>query len=598
MDRRGPANPGVSTFANDREALEREVRRLRSQLADERRAREAARASLLQDESQGGQAGGASFGRTREEQQEDSEDETSGPPSAYYGHLVGEDWEEWEDGATAYMTEEMNQARAHRGELREKEDLGLRGWKEERSVMPRQAEAQSRRRVYATCTVEADLDPPARGVQERQEQEATVVRLNNHEGVVKLEGLVPKRIIVDTGANRMVMGKRLAEALGEKARPMDDEGTVMGLASGSARVRLTEEFLELCLMQGSEHETSMRFRFLVTESEGYDLLLGTPLWYKVGGDISFWKEKVWFRSDYLKRTGYRHTVSLPATFVSQRVSLEQVQQGEMEDEVYHQGSRVTELLQEKGMMDELAVWNPGEKGVVLLDLFSGIGTAMAAVVQAGLQLKRWYAIERDETAAEAAECLRTCMEREYNRTLPKRQAGGIPQDIRLVSEAVLRQMEPVDLIVAGWECQGHSRAGAGRGLGDDRSGLFWELIRVLRAAKAQWPGVAIILENVNSKDDRREAVRQDYQLIERILGKGLELDAARFGSRAHRNRVYWTNLTERETLEEEANMVERDPRLVVDDILEPGRQVKLVEQDDGDRQYVTSGACNAGHGPR
>ena len=127
------------------------------------------------------------------------------------------------------MAIESNPAGAHRGELRDKVDMGLRGWREEEGVIPRQAQVQPRRRAYATCTLEVDLDPPARWVQERQEQEATVVRLNNREGVVKLEGIAPRRIIVDTGANRMVMGRRLAEALGDKARPLDDEGTVMGI---------------------------------------------------------------------------------------------------------------------------------------------------------------------------------------------------------------------------------------------------------------------------------------------------------------------------------------------------------------------------------
>ena len=589
-DRKGVGNAETHTSSADRETLEREIRRLRSQLADERRVRGGARVNVVQGEVQEEQEKGAYFGQTREGPDTDSEDETPGAASAYHGQAYGEAWEEeeWGNQPTAYVMEREEVPEAHHGDLRDKGELGLRGWREADNVMPQKARAPAGRRVYASCTVEVDLDPPARGVQERQEQEATVVRLNNQEGVVKLEGVTPRRIIVDTGANRMVMGKRLAEALGNKARRADDEGMVMGLASGSARVRLTEECLELCLMQGSEHETCMRFRFLVTEAEGYDLLLGTPLWYKIGGEVSFWKERVWFRSDYLKRTGYRQIVSLPATFVNQRVSLEQVQQGEVEDEVYYQGSKATELLRGDRMMDDPAIWHPGRDGIVLLDLFSGIGTAMAAVVRADLKLKRWYVVEKDAAAAEAAECLRSHMELERGERLPNRQAGGIPQDIRHMSDAVLRQMERVDLIVAGWECQGHSRAGKGRGLGDDRSGLFWEMVRVLRAAQTLWPGVAIILENVISGDDPREAVREDFQLIERVLGKGVQLDAARFGSRAHRSRVYWTNLTERETLEEEACRVERDPDLMVQDILEPGRQVKLVKQDDSGPQYT----CN------
>ena len=52
--------------------------------------------------------------------------------------------------------------------------------------------------------------------------------------------------------------------------------------------------------------------------------------------------------------------------------------------------------------------------------------------------------------------------------------------------------------------------------------------------------------------------------------------------------MYWTNLTQMETLEEEVGRVERDTGLLVSDILEPVREVKLVEREDGDQQYV----CN------
>ena len=88
------------------------------------------------------------------------------------------------------------------------------------------------------------------------------------------------------------------------------------------------------------------------------------------------------------------------------------------------------------------MWRPTEEGIVVLDLLSGIGTAMAAVVRAGVNLKRWYALEKDAAEVEAAKCLRTAMVKECKRTVPTRQADGIPQDTRYASEVV-------DLIVAG-----------------------------------------------------------------------------------------------------------------------------------------------------
>lgn len=51
-----------------------------------------------------------------------------------------------------------------------------------------------------------------------------------------------------------------------------------------------------------------------------------------------------------------------------------------------------------------------------------------------------------------------------------------PIDIALIGYKDLKRLGRVDLVVAGWLCQGHSRAGLGQRLHDPRSGLFWELL--------------------------------------------------------------------------------------------------------------------------
>ena len=38
----------------------------------------------------------------------------------------------------------------------------------------------------------------------------------------------------------------------------------------------------------------------------------------------------------------------------------------------------------------------------------------------------------------------------------------------------------MDLVVAGWPCQGHSQAGLHQGLQDPCFGLFWKLLRLLQ----------------------------------------------------------------------------------------------------------------------
>ena len=55
----------------------------------------------------------------------------------------------------------------------------------------------------------------------------------------------------------------------------------------------------------------------------------------------------------------------------------------------------------------------------------------------------------------------------------------LPRDVTLISEVDLRKEGRVDMVIAGWPCQGHSRAGAGillQGI-SLRMYLCWETFR-------------------------------------------------------------------------------------------------------------------------
>ncbi len=54
------------------------------------------------------------------------------------------------------------------------------------------------------------------------------------------------------------------------------------------------------------------------------------------------------------------------------------------------------------------------------------------------------------------------------------------------------ELESVDLITAGFPCQDLSIAGKRKGLKGERSGLFWEIIRIAAALQPKW----LLLENV------------------------------------------------------------------------------------------------------
>ena len=72
---------------------------------------------------------------------------------------------------------------------------------------------------------------------------------------------------------------------------------------------------------------------------------------------------------------------------------------------------------------------------------------------------------------------------------------------------------------AGWECQGHSRAGHGKGLRNHRSTLFDDLVCIIALCKERnIPEVGCLLENVNSSDNIKDDVVMDSQTIRYYLG--------------------------------------------------------------------------------
>ncbi len=70
---------------------------------------------------------------------------------------------------------------------------------------------------------------------------------------------------------------------------------------------------------------------------------------------------------------------------------------------------------------------------------------------------------------------------------------GKPADIRHVSVRA-NELEPVDVLHAGFPCQSFSQAGDRKGFDDPRGQLFYELIRIVKDFKDRKPSV-LVLEN-------------------------------------------------------------------------------------------------------
>ncbi len=129
------------------------------------------------------------------------------------------------------------------------------------------------------------------------------------------------------------------------------------------------------------------------------------------------------------------------------------------------------------------VWEYLSEGICMLDLFGGINTNLATVLQAGIPVWKYLFVERDETARRVSSRHLALSMWRYPKLLPRlviqRYQRALPSNIALLGVQNLARVGPIDLVITGWPCQGHTRAGRGEGLRDPRSRMFWEMLWVL-----------------------------------------------------------------------------------------------------------------------
>ncbi|CAI7864534.1 unnamed protein product [Closterium sp. NIES-54] len=155
---------------------------------------------------------------------------------------------------------------------------------------------------------------PARHPQERLACQTSVLLLEK--GAMEVEGEKVKTAIIDTGAQSVMLGKGMAERLGLLApeRHVKKGMLVMTAEGGEPKwMPCTRTPIEVTLLPGGEHETKIRMKCGISESEDFDVLVGTELVYAVGMTICTWTEKVEFWTRYWKKEG--PLGELPVRFV-------------------------------------------------------------------------------------------------------------------------------------------------------------------------------------------------------------------------------------------------------------------------------------------
>jgi DNA (cytosine-5)-methyltransferase 1 len=160
-----------------------------------------------------------------------------------------------------------------------------------------------------------------------------------------------------------------------------------------------------------------------------------------------------------------------------------------------------------------------------VSLFAGVGGFDLALERAGVPVVA--SVEIDKHA-------RGVLQQQFPNTT-------LLEDVKDVTGNKLRELGfdgSNGIIVGGFPCQDLSVAGKRAGLAGGRSGLFWEICRILDETKAKW----FVLENVPgllSSNDGRDMGTVIQALVERGYGVAYRiLDAQYFGVAQRRRRIF------------------------------------------------------------
>jgi hypothetical protein len=228
------------------------------------------------------------------------------------------------------------------------------------------------------------------------------------------------------------------------------------------------------------------------------------------------------------------------------------------------------------------------EGVVLVELFGGMCAGLEMCLRNGVRVQRYLYCDVDGKVQMLAQQRVHQLSARYPQLFPGQAFRDtfttLPADVRAINTEQWIKAGAKGgkqwLVVGGWECQDLSPAGKGKGLKGARSSTFYDAARVTGALQQLQPErpPAFVWENTAFQYNWNSAqVSQvDYPKVCAAFGQPACLDAAQFGSRAHRARNFWTNLADTARVEAVVSCVVRPQDLVVNDILDDGRQAQLA----------------------
>lgn len=155
------------------------------------------------------------------------------------------------------------------------------------------------------------------------------------------------------------------------------------------------------------------------------------------------------------------------------------------------------------------------KGINVLSLFDGMSCGQIALDKLGIKVDKYFASEIKESAIKVTQ-------------------SNYPDTIQLGNILNIKgsELPKIDLLIGGSPCQDFSSANKVRkGLDGDKSGLFYEYIRLLRETEPRY----FLLENVRMKKEHQDIISEELGVEPVVIRSELVSPQLRY-------RLYWTNI--------------------------------------------------------
>ncbi len=158
-------------------------------------------------------------------------------------------------------------------------------------------------------------------------------------------------------------------------------------------------------------------------------------------------------------------------------------------------------------------------GINVLSLFDGMSCGQIALERVGIPVNKYFACEIKKHAINVTQ-------KNYPNTI---QLGD-------VTKVSVNDLPNIDLIIGGSPCQDFSRANSKQlGLSGEKSGLFYEYLRLLNEIKGKNPNILFLLENVRMKKEYQDIISSELGVEPIRINSSLV-------SGQLRDRFYWTNI--------------------------------------------------------